>query len=544
LALIAGAVILAGIGAGGFLVMKGNNVKLPIQPIGAPIFNGNNLNGENKIWVKKQLTQCAEKWNVADPNNDQQIKDYFANNLGVEVFDIKRIFGAEESCKACTCLSGLELKLQIQSKDSSKLSKLGYSLVEAVKNPPTIDLAKYRNVVAGKHQYVYIQGSVLEEGQTMEMEKSEILILKTGCTGEAFEFMGKKLDVCGGIGLLARGECKVGAKWRGDCGCLAVVGADCRCPEAKIAECLNDLSCGFLENESIKLMCEAITQNDYRICDNIGDEKFKSNCYQIIIDLAKPEDYSLLCKQMAERGRADKCYSAYSVKATSPAHCQEIESIGNDKKNNVSEYYAKECYSRLALQLNDSALCKKAGSGSNCAFTLAKTLNDSSLCPLSNNHEGCVDQLVAANPGNTAICDKIGDIGKKDECLIELAAKTGDPGICSMVTKYKSSCYIDMAVGLADASLCDKIGAESDKKVCKGKMFYYTGDKLLCDWTEDPVTCSNSSVKVENIENGKRITVSYQKDGQAVVHIVELTPNPDKKIYDYMEREDSQALQN
>jgi len=102
---------------------------------------------QGRTWVSKHLTQCAEEWQPwvyqrnkdkytdTEPFNkgtnlilmDEGIKDFYKENYGIIIYDIRREHVTGQACEACHCLSDTKLFLQIADKDVSKMLELGYT---------------------------------------------------------------------------------------------------------------------------------------------------------------------------------------------------------------------------------------------------------------------------------------------------------------------------------------------------------------------------------------------------------------------------------
>lgn len=399
-------------------------------------------------------------------------------------------------------------------------------------NVNNIDFSQYQSG-GSKYQYAHVKGSCMGLGAVAETKEGKIFMIDSKCTATGKENMfGYAFEDCEGVGIVIDGVCRENS---------TILDQEISIPEAppcnqRIEKCFNGRGCDFIQDDDLKNACYGYLKKDPQYCDLIKNEgkTKKWNCYDYIIK--NTDDFSL-CREMLKRGRdiGIDCYGKYQESAEELWQCDEMKPVFG--------LMARDCYSNLAIRKKDAQLCRSSGQGGGCAYELARILNDASLCPISNNPEGCVDQLIDFNKGDVSICDKIIDIGEKEECLIEYAEKTGDADICEKLLKYRSSCYMNMAMGLGEASLCDKISIESDKKVCRNKMFYFTGDKALCPWTENPIVCANSKVTVKSGDNKKQIIISFQENGQSKVHTVELTPNSNKKIFEYMESEKSEYVQ-
>ena len=84
---------------------------------------------QEKIWVEKHLTQCAEEFGGPYIDNEDIKKFYEEKNI--IIYDIKREEVEGQPCEACSCLSNTKLYLQISEKDKSHFLDQGYEQVES-----------------------------------------------------------------------------------------------------------------------------------------------------------------------------------------------------------------------------------------------------------------------------------------------------------------------------------------------------------------------------------------------------------------------------
>ena len=102
------------------------NLKIIITLIGILLICSciNNLDND-KLWIRKQLTQCAEEWQT--PNSDTEgIKNFFKNK-GLIIYNIKlEQLPPQIHCQACTCLSDTVLHLEISERDLNYFLEKGF----------------------------------------------------------------------------------------------------------------------------------------------------------------------------------------------------------------------------------------------------------------------------------------------------------------------------------------------------------------------------------------------------------------------------------
>ena len=90
------------------------------------------LGCENKesdfIWAYITETQCANAWdNIGLNTTEDNVSEYLDRN-NILIFDFKiEVYSNGPFCNACTCVSGRNIEVLIETKNLEHLKKLGFT---------------------------------------------------------------------------------------------------------------------------------------------------------------------------------------------------------------------------------------------------------------------------------------------------------------------------------------------------------------------------------------------------------------------------------
>ncbi|MEK7665234.1 MAG: hypothetical protein AAB361_03855 [Patescibacteria group bacterium] len=176
-------------------------------------------------------------------------------------------------------------------------------------------------------------------------------------------------------------------------------------------------SCKSLDNKDAKNTCFwtiAIKYKNINYCEEIFSIDKKENCYIKVAELNKD---SSVCGKIALSER-NKCYLTFAKLNQDPELCEKI-----------SDQYFKEdtCYSSVASFKNPDVCSKiKIANRDNCYL---KMIINPEIC-IGDEYEKIKD-LCKPNP---VLCNKINDIGKRNECFHESARRLKDIEICKNIS--------------------------------------------------------------------------------------------------------------
>jgi len=84
---------------------------------------------QEKIWVGKHLTQCAEEFGGPYSVTNEDIKKFYEEK-NIIIYDIKRENVSGAACEACNCLSDVKLYLQVSINDKNYFLEKGFNQTE------------------------------------------------------------------------------------------------------------------------------------------------------------------------------------------------------------------------------------------------------------------------------------------------------------------------------------------------------------------------------------------------------------------------------
>lgn len=225
-------------------------------------------------------------------------------------------------------------------------------------------------------------------------------------------------------------------------GCLTGVSAICenhQCTPFYITNAASSNNCERLKGKTAYFDCYqslAKKLKDETICENLNEGTFwQRDCYQ---DLALLKSDHNICKIVFQEEQKEhnlgKCYAKIAAQTKNSAICDEL-----------TYYYDRDlCYtdfSDAVIASQDSSLCEKAGNRtSECYEKIAFNTQDSSLCDLTSYPDSCYS-IIAQESVDEALCKKIRNIDWQSNCYYEVAILTKNPDLCKLSGDFANQCY-------------------------------------------------------------------------------------------------------
>ena len=247
--------------------------------------------------------------------------------------------------------------------------------------------------------------------------------------------------------------------------------------------------CEKVNGDDAKAECYtdvAKASDDYTICDNTPNSKYKESCYETLIDEDIVSDE--FCDSLSASDTKDLCLVSLAGEGTSYDMCEEISKA--DKRY--------DCYGIVAVNNSDLDGCRKIigdiGKKNSCLSKVAVKKDVASLC-----EEITISQYYT-------------------ECFSEIAIATGTEQVCRegeverfTGEKFKAAdlCIKDYSVKAANVDSCDAISSTAPtlKEICKDEADL----ALLCK--PDDGVCPEECVFPQDRDCGQCMANSDCEDG-------------------------------
>ncbi len=238
--------------------------------------------------------------------------------------------------------------------------------------------------------------------------------------------------------------------------------------------------------------------------------------------VVKDLSISGLTKDICDKLPTDQKIVCYALEEKDPELCE------------VSDKWAGECYTRLAVASNNQSLCSKAVNKEEyCLWNIALQSGNTSTCEkLKAKKELCYMDLAIQKKDET-LCDKTGpyqencyfevvmkkdienvckDMPNPNQCYFYKALQNKDPSVCDKSGRYKNYCYALLAEETGNAAFCNK--SDEYKDICYTEVAALTTDISLCDKTKHKEECIYSVAEkaIEEIDPTICDEAGYLKD--------------------------------